>query len=138
MKPKHFAILLICAIFWTTGIAAFVYTTYKLEQVIPYHAKFGISEKQVGLATDSDQLNLGIAPRGGSATRHVFVENIQPKPQRYTFVVEGSITPYVQITPSTFVLAPHDSRTVDIVGIAPANAPLGTFDGTISLLIEQP
>ena len=138
MKPKHFGILLLCAVFWTVGIAAFVYTTYKLEQVIPYKAKFGVSERQIGLSTSVDELNLGVAPRGGTGKRHVFVENTQDEPRRYTFVVEGDIAQFIQVSPQTFILRPRESKTVDIIGIAPPDAELGTFEGTISILIEQP
>ncbi len=138
MKPKHFAILLLCAVLWTVGIAAFVYTTYKLEQVIPYRATFGISDKQVGLSAETDQLNLGMAPLGGSAKRHVYIENTQDSPRRYTMVVEGDLATYVQFTPQTFTLSPHESKMVDIVAMAPKDAPVGKYEGTISVLIEKP
>lgn len=138
MKPKHLCILLLCAVFWTMGIAAFVYTTYKLEQVIPYKAKFGVSEKQVGLSTSTDQLDLGVAPRGGSGRRHVYVENTQAETKRFTFVVEGDIAKFVQVNPQSFVLKPREAKTVDIIGIAPPDSQIGTFEGTIAILIEQP
>lgn len=138
MKPKHFGILLLCAVFWTVGIAAFVYTTYKLEQVIPYRTTFGISESQVGLSTSTDELNLGITPRGGSSKRHVFIENTQSETRRFTVVVEGGIAPFVRVDPQSFVLKPRESRTVDIIGIASKDAPAGNFSGTIAVLIEQP
>lgn len=138
MKPKHFGILLLCAVFWTIGIAAFIYTTYKLEQVIPYRATFGVSEKQIGLSASMDELNLGIAPAGGMVTRHVFIENTQDGQREFTFVIEGDIGSYVEIHPQQFVLDPRETQTVDIIGRAPANGPYGNFSGTISLLIEKP
>jgi len=137
MKTKHLGVLLLCAIFWSMGIASFVYTTYKLEQVIPYHAKFGISEDRAGLSVNTQELDFGIAPRGATSKRYVLIENTQSGPRTYSFLVEGDIVPYIEISPQTFVLASRETKKVDLVAIAPQNADLGDFEGTISLLIEK-
>lgn len=138
MKPKHLGILLLCAVFWTVGIAAFVYTTYKLEQVIPYNAKFSVSEKEVGLSTVSNELDFGMAPKGGTAKRYVYVENTQDSPREYSFLIEGEISSFVRTDPQTFILAPGETKQVEIIAAAPADAALGEYGGTISLLIEKP
>jgi hypothetical protein len=130
-------ILLIAAIVITislTRIAYEVYEDLRIYDSREVDATFQVSNK-VGLAADTQSLNFGIVPPGGSSQREILLYHNYTTPLKIKFIYSGSIARVLwPITP--FYLEPGVERHVSIVAYAPATH--GNYSGIVKVLYIKP
>ncbi|MBI1969506.1 hypothetical protein HYS48_02320 [Candidatus Woesearchaeota archaeon] len=138
MKPKPLLLLVLSAIFMTIGLVSIGYTLYKIDQIVVYEAKIGVSQKgDIGIAVDTDTFNMGIVPAGGKTTRKLAIQNIMDQQRQIEVLVEGDLASFIEKPKQIFTLQPKEKLLVDIVAIIPKDATVGNYTGKVSVLVKK-
>jgi len=68
--------------------------------------------KYVGINVDTDALHFGMIHPPGSARREFTIQNTFKKDMQFTITTKGNMAPLTEVTESSFILKPGETKTV--------------------------
>jgi len=90
-----------------------------------------------GFDLNSSALTFGMLVPGGTSSRGINLVNKYNREIKVDIYSEGDITKFIQVSENNFILKENEAKSVSFTATAPLDAPLGTYEGVISIIISK-
>ncbi len=138
MEKKKASLILLIALFFSAGIAAFAYFCITTVDVKDYDMHITLEGKsKVGIIVDTDKVWFGITNPGGAASRKLVVTNNFTFPVVVKIFLYGKLGDYVSLSESNIMLEPNTFREIDITANMPHDAALGEYTGKVRAVFKR-
>lgn len=129
-------LLFIAIVLFVVGLTEIIYTLYKVQHIETIPARAEVSKK-AGFAIGKEGLNFGLVPRGGSSTREIVIVNQDTKEMRTRVLIRGSISKFLAIAESDFILKRNETKKLSFSAIIPEDTRYGNYTGKILIIFER-
>ncbi|MBN2102291.1 MAG: hypothetical protein JW716_05470 [Candidatus Aenigmarchaeota archaeon] len=125
-------------------IALTVLMTFIIYDATMVYERFEIPMKlrirtdgYVGINTDTDSINFGSVPRGGTGERLINVTNGDENPHLVRIKSRGQIGEWVSVSDNNFILNPGSVKEVRVKAKTSPGVMPGNYTGTLEIVFEN-
>jgi hypothetical protein len=134
-KNLNIIIFFVLAILFSVALTEIAYLLYKIQYVKVFDAKLEVGDV-VGFAVGKQELNFGIVPAGGAATRYLTAENQGNKDIMAEILVTGCIKKFI-FYENYATIKPNETKQFSFQALIPEGTKEGKCTGKIFLIFKR-
>jgi len=87
----------------------------------------------IGFDVNNEELTFGRVPQGSTSIRRITLTNDQNTEVKIILKVEGSVEPFISFQENNFILAPLETKKIEIHATSPLNPENENYQGTLKI-----
>ena len=137
-KMKKYIPAFILVIVATVMMTFIIYDTTVVYQRFEIPMKIRVrADGYVGINTDTDSINFGSVPRGGTGEKVINVTNGDDKPHLIRIKSRGDISEWISVSDNNFIMQPGTVNEIKIKARTPMDINPGNYTGTLEVIFEN-
>lgn len=134
-KNLNIILLFVLVIFFSIIATEIAYLFYKIQYVKVFSAKLEVGNI-AAFAIGKQELDFGIIPQGGSATRYIAAENQGSKKLILEIFATGTIKKFIFYESYAYIM-PNETKQLPFKASIPESLEAGAYTGKIFLIFKR-